>query len=306
MKKILLASVIYPTPLLETFIRDLLSSIKSQTFTNFEILLFLDGIKEKSISNIVKSFDLRQKINYIMSEINTLSPSCIRREILNFAYSQNFDILMFCDFDEAITKERVEFTLSFMQKHNADFSYCNAYVTNKDLIPLENGNLTFFSNKEIPKCINSIYPILKKNFIGLGGLTLNLKKRLTYNLENQHNILAFDWFLATLMLLDHWKGFKIEKCLVFYRQHEQNYIGTNSMLNEKTLNLGILVKKMHYTYFSKKNHIFLPLLQQIIETEKYIAKNKDKYIRIINTNFNNKRLHWWENIKTLEEIKQWI
>lgn len=300
MKKILLATVIYQTPYLETFLKDIVTSIKNQTQQNFLTMFFLDKIPKSHTQKIVHQFLPKSKTIFVHNT-RDLNPSNIRQEIINYAYENDFDILFFLDFDEILFPTKVEETILYFQQ-DVDFCFCNTLLTDHLLNPI-NGK-GFFDDKDIPKRIQNIDSILSKNFIGLGDLTIRLSKKSIYKLKVE--TLAYDWFLATHMLLDHWSGIKIDKCLGTYRQYNYNYIGGLFTLSPKNLLLGISVKKEHYKYFSHYDPLFSIMYKEILEVEKYIQKNMEKYIKIINQNFNTQTMCWWENIKTLEEIKQWI
>lgn len=303
MQHIILASVLYPTASFNIFLIDLLGSIKNQTYKNFSIIFFLDGIEETQVNSIVEELKLDQNIFFKKCRANTLTPAQIRNEIIKFAYHLSCDILIFCDFDEKIFPSRIEETLYHFKK-DITFTYCNAYLTDENFNSL-NGE-TLFQNKKIPNQVKDINPILKRNFIGMGGLALRLKNLSLDKLNVSSDILVFDWFLATFMLLNNWKGKKITNCLVYYRQHNNNHVGANKIIDKMKLHLGIQVKKSHYKYFSQYDQRFLLLYHEICELEKYTQRNIDKYIKIINTYFNPNTLCWWEDIKTLEEIQQWI
>lgn len=302
-QRILLSSVLYPTKHFNSFSMALLDSIKHQKYKTFSLLLFLDGIEILKIKSILNQFNISQEIILLRCNTGELTPSQIRQKIINFAYEHFFNILIFCDFDEKITLDRIKHTVQFINKGN-DFAYCDAYITDKNFNIKK--NTTLFHLKNIPMHLNCINPILRRNFIGMGGLAIKLDKADLYNLYVPNDILVFDWFLATHMLLNQWIGGKIKKCLVYYRQHNENHIGTNTELNHTKLKLGIQVKKKHYLHFSSFNTVFYELYNDILLLEKYVLKNEEKYIKIINENFHATKMCWWENIKTLKEIKQWI
>lgn len=300
MKKILLATVVYQTPYLETFLKDIVTSIKNQTQQNFLTMFFLDKIPKSHIQEIIDQFLPKSKTIF-MHNTRDLNPSNIRQEIINYAYDNNFDVLFFLDFDEILFPTKIEETMLYFQQ-GSDFCFCNTLLTDHLLNPID--GTSFFDKKNIPNYIQNIEPILSKNFIGLGDLAIRLSKKSIYKLKVE--TFAYDWFLATHMLLNHWNGIKINKCLGTYRQYSHNYIGGLFTLSHKNLLLGISVKKEHYRYFSHYDLQFVAMYEKILEVEKYIHKNMEKYIKIINNNFDPTSMCWWENIKTLEEIKQWI
>lgn len=298
--KILCALVIYPSPFFNIFLLQSIKSIQKQTLQDFTLLLFLDGISQNSIHSI---YDFCTKNTIIIEQQESLlSPSEIRQNIINYAYENNYNYLLFADFDETMEKDRIEKTLPYLQEYS--FTYCNAHITNFNLQKIIDVN--FQDLKKIPKHISELDVILDKNCIGLGGLALNLNTKTLYNLHVPKTIQSYDWFIATHMLLNGLNGVAAYDVFVNYRQHITSYVGTNQQLTADSLKLGIAVKKWHYHYFSQFNAIFHSRLQQIQELENYLEQNEKKYIKIINQNFNLESMWWWENIKTLEEIKQWI
>lgn len=301
MKKILLATVIYPTSYFELFLKDIILSMRNQSYQDFSVLFFLDKVSSTLVKPIIEAYDLSQKNIFYLQNTSNLTPSAIRQNIIDFSYENKYDMLFFCDFDEILFPQKIEKTILYMQDR-FDFSFCNTLLTDSLLAPI-NGE-GFLDKKKIPSIVQTIFPILEKNFIGLGDLAINLKKKDLYKLSAK--TYAYDWFIATHMLLNRWKGIKIEECLGSYRQHDLNYVGGNFKLTTQNLSLGIKVKKQHYKYFCVFNNIFKSLLDEILKTECYVLKNREKYIKIINDNFSTEKMCWWENIKTLEEIKPWI
>lgn len=303
-QQVLLSSVLYPTKNFNSFLHTLFTSIKCQKYKTFSILLFLDGFDNSQILPTIKASKLEQEIILHKCQLGEFTPSQIRQKIIDFAYEHNFNVLIFYDFDEKMSSDRIKQTLLFMNNNHVDFTYCNAYITDSNFI--FNKKHSFFHSKNIPATLNKLEYILRRNFVGMGGLALKLNKDSLYNLNIPNHIQVFDWFLATYMLLNQWHGKKINKCLVYYRQHDENHIGTNTKMDHKKLHLGIQVKKNHYLHFLTFHEIFKELYEDIVLLEKYIIKNEEKYIRIINENFSTESMCWWENIKSLKEIEQWI
>lgn len=298
--KVLLATVVYPTFYFHNFLTSLVNSIKNQTCQNFSTMFFLDNIHQSQVDQIISAILSKEKY-FCIQNTDFIAPCHIRQTIINYAYEHNFDLLIFCDFDEILFPNKIKKTISLMHC-NVDFSFCNTLLTDHNLKPID--QKSFFDHKDIPNKINNITPIISKNFIGLGDLTIKLKKTTLYKLTPK--TLAYDWFIATHMLLEHWRGIQIKECLGSYRQHDHNYIGGNFILNPTKLTLGISVKKQHYKYFSNYDNRFKNMYSKILEVEEYVAKNENKYIKIVNKYFVPQKMCWWENIKTLEEIKQWI
>lgn len=306
MNKILWATVIYPTPMFDIFLEDHLESIGNQTYKNFDLLLFLDEIPQEYIQKKLNILQEKTNIHIIClnQEESILNPTQIRQKIIFYAHQNQYDLLIFSDFDETMDSNRAEETIN--QIGHFDFSFSSFYITDSKLNKLD--SIDFQKKCKTPKDIYDISPIIDKNFIGLGNLAIKVKNSLFASLyyTDLTACCAFDWFLATFMLLHGLKGTRIEHTFVNYRQYQNSYTGIFKPLDVQKLHLGVKVKKTHYQLLKKNNAVFESKFQEILALEEYLLQNQDKYIKIINTYFDPTLLCWWENIKTLEEIKQWI
>lgn len=307
MPKVLWAVVLYPSIHFETFLKDCFSSIASQSFKNFSLYLFYDGlnlIQQEKVKQTCYAFNLNPTFIHKQS-LGALHPSQIRHQMIAFSIENNFEILIFSDFDESVDSNRLELTLPMMK--DWDFAYCNAYITDFNHQKLHDQDL--HTLLQIPSTITELTPILDKNFVGLGSLAINLTRYGDKHPKTLPHTLAYDWFLATHMLLCHLKGASIPLSFTQYRQHSDTYIGIGKPLNPQTLHLGLQTKLHHYAHFSQYAPIFQDRLRQMRELEAYLANDQqsmEKYIKIINKHFNPLKMSWWENIKTLKEIQAWI
>lgn len=307
MPKTLWAVVLYPSTHFDIFLKDCLESIALQSFKDFSLYLFYDGldqIQQEKVKQTCHTLNLNPTFIH-KQPLGATHPSQIRHQIIAFALEKKFEILLFSDFDEKCDSNRLDLTLPAMEEYG--FCYCNAYVTDFNYQKLHFQDL--HTLLKIPNTITELAPIIDKNFVGLGSLGINLKQ---YN--NKHpkilpHTLAYDWFLATHMLLCNLKGKSISLSFTKYRQHSDTYIGIGKPLNTETLHLGLQVKLNHYIHFSQHAPIFQNRLKQIRKLKAYLANNQqniEKYIRIVNEHFNPLEMSWWENIKTLKEIQVWI
>lgn len=306
MNRILWATVFYPTPLFNVFLKEHLETIANQTCLKFDLLIFLDNISKEVIQEEITIFQKKTKINvfFLEQEETILNPSQIRKEVILHAHQRQYDLLIFSDFDETMDCNRVEETLK--QIDLFDFSFSSFYITDSRLKKLD--MIDFQKKCKTPQNVYDISPIIDKNFIGLGNMAIKVKNPI-FSLLFKINVVeccAFDWFLATFMLLHGLKGKCIQNTYVNYRQYQNSYTGIFKPLNIQKLHLGTKVKEMHYGFFRNQHYIFEKKFNEIQELKKYLLRNQDKYIKIINDNFDPTFLCWWENIKTLEEIKQWI
>lgn len=150
--------------------------------------------------------------------------------------------------------------------------------------------------------MTDIEQILNGNCIGMSHTAINLKivKKALKNFLPPSNIIAYDWLLHSFLLLNGFKGKKVDT-ITYYRIYENNIAGKIEN-NEKKILLGLKVKRNHYFELKKYNEIFIKKYLEILQTEEYILKNGiEKYMKLLNNG--KKEVYWWKNIKTLTEIK---
>lgn len=302
-KNIFIATSIYPSKDFDRFVNDFFQTLCNQTYKNFTCIFFLDCIDYKKIQDkisVLKSNGIESII--FEQKRATLSPQSIRHLLIQEAQKYDCDLLILFDFDETSDTQRIKNTIQ--QIGEFDFAYNSFYITDSNLKKMI--NMDFFSLLAIPSKTTTVQQIVDFNYIGLGSLAIR-PKRLSLELGNIPDVLAYDWFLVTLILLQRKSGTKINNTFVNYRQHTDSYVGFGRPLNQQSLKLGVQVKKKHYSFFKQLlPEIFSQKDEEICELEEFLKKNQWKYIKIINEKFNPYKLCWWENIKTLEEIKQWI
>ncbi|MCE3048030.1 hypothetical protein [Helicobacter kayseriensis] len=290
----------------EIFLEDYLNNLNNQTEQNFDLLLFLDCINLKTIETKIQDYkNLKQKkVFFFHQEKAFLSPTQIRQFLINKAHKLSYDLLIFSDFDEISGINRVEKTLQ--QIHTHHFAFNSFFPADANLFKLSNQH--FYYQINAPKLLDTLSPLLHKNFIGFGNIALKINHPFFSNFYIPNSILAPDWFLASWMLINNLSGIQIQDTYNLYRQHTESFIGFDGALDEKRLELGIAVKIKHYQHFQKISPIYRRLFIQTLKLQTFLSskENKRKYIRIINTNFCTSKFCWWENIKMLKEIAQWI
>lgn len=107
-------------------------------------------------------------------------------------------------------------------------------------------------------------------------------------------------------MLNKGSGIKAKNAFVYYRQHEDSLVGFDFTLTHSKLHLGMEVKESHYRSFRSYKEFDL-LHREILELKETIRTiGENRYIEIINNNFEIEKFCWWENIKLKKEIEKWI
>ncbi len=291
--KTLLLSIIYPG--IKDFLDDYFASVINQTCKEFEILIIEDGISLPKIYN----FD-----NIIIKKNpNKLTPAEIRYFAIKFAEENNFDIIIFTDADDYFSNNRVELTIEVLK---------NADICVNDLIPFSENicNIEEKAAFEIPSKID-LPEILNTNYFGLTNTSVKVKSFPEY-FYIPSEIVAVDWWIFTLLILNKRQFSTEKKIKTYYRQHKNNIVGYSKLLTEEKARMGINIKKTHYenllAYCNNSGIIEFNLLIEkllsdlkeleiLVENEKFLKE----YISVININIENIKTGWWSEILPLNE-----
>lgn len=112
-------SVIVPAWNVESYIKDCLTSILTQTFKNIEVIVINDCSSDKT-ENIVNNLSTDTRLRCIQSSTR-LGPGGARNLGLNEAIGR---YIIFIDGDDTIENELLETLLSATKAHNADIVEC--------------------------------------------------------------------------------------------------------------------------------------------------------------------------------------
>ena len=87
--------------------------------------------------------------------------------------------------------------------------------------------------------------ILKANYFGLSNTAINILA-LPSDIYIPADIIAVDWWIYSIMLLNQKQYTYDNHTITFYRQHGLNTVGLNNFLNKFQLLNGIEIKLLHY------------------------------------------------------------
>jgi len=288
MTKTLLVSFVYPS--ISSYLKEFFMSLKRQSTDEFDTLIFNDCFKED-----LTRYGYSGELIYNNFDFNIIES---RKFMIDYAINNKYDLLIFADADDVMEFNRIEKVIEAYKKNNEiSFFYNELYL-------LKDKSKDFFDNK-LPIEIKTYKKILNYNFLGMSHNAININKEndLLLNMPLFSNIIAFDWYLYTYILINNGKGKKINT-KTYYRIYNNNLAGETKFLNDKKLNFGIKVKKNHYSVMKKYNKIFKNKYREILKLEKFIQNenNKKAYINFINNNIQS--VFWWEYIKTLSEVNK--
>ena len=290
--------MIYPG--VEKYMKDYCNSLKIQDTSEFDILILNDKYDE--------SFPLNDNRITILNIENNLTPPEIRMLGIKHAINNNYKYIIFSDTDDYFSSNRISASKEKLIKY--DFVYNNYILIDSsgDIINKYCSSYFKIRRKNI-----SISDIIDKNIIGFGNSGVKVKK--LDNLYIPKEILAVDWWIYSILLLNSCKGSYIPEAINYYRQHENN-LGMSTNINKNKLLKGLRVKQMHYKNLSiycedhkmkKATEIYFKKLGEINELNKYIQDDSfcRRYIEIINKNYKKIYTGWWSDILPINEWRKY-
>lgn len=292
--KVVILGVLYSG--IEDYLDDYFSSLENQSFMDYDIWIFNDGLDKKLLQRYVNKYN---RLNIYEKNLDVNYTPAQIREIAIREIKDKYDYLIFTDADDYFSSNRIEKSIRVLE----DYDFCYNDMILVDFKGERLSDTTYFANKDNPKIVNSFNQLVNKNFCGLSNTAINLK---TINLDFlliPQNLIAVDWWIFSLLSMKGYKGYFLDNAYTYYRQHETNTVGGLCKMNEKLLLRGVHVKKEHYKlllehYSSKFDSIINKELNNILALEKKIKERTylEKYIANINNE--DKEFVWWETIQS--------
>ena len=221
---------------LEPFLKDYFDSLLSQTCLDFDLYLVNDGME-----NLDKFFPTNPPFNIFILDFSD-TPAKIRENGINILIEKGYKNIIFGDADDYFEKNRVEISLELLDRF--DIVVNDFDIVDESGVELDKN---YLSNRFENLKIVEFEDIKNKNFMGMTNTAIraeNLKK-----FDFHKDIVALDWMLFSILLLENKKAIFTNKMKTFYRRHGFNVIGINAIDNKKILK-GIEIKALHYEELS--------------------------------------------------------
>ena len=212
----------------EKYIQEQIESILKQTYTNFRLLISDDCSTDKTREILEEYQKKDSRITVFFQE-------------KNLGYIRNFEFLlkqikneyyMLSDQDDVWLPNKVEKSLEFLQKNDADFVFGDLTVVNQDLKTIYPSFGDFMQlNKKIEKYINTNKLCYLYNCIT--GCTIIAKSNLLDKilpLPTKSKYVPHDYWIGLISSLYGKTAYMTEK-YILYRQHGNNQIGTDKLSN---------------------------------------------------------------------------
>ena len=221
-KNIKLISVVLPVYNAENYLRQAIDSVLSQTYTDFEFLIYNDGSNDSSLDILNSYTDSRIKIRNFESNIGLI-------KLLNIAFKEaKGKYIARMDADDICLPTRFEEQINFLEKY-PQFGICGTQcqIIDSDNIlskPTEDIDLRWWIFKGSPLAHPSIM------------LRTSIMK--DYNLEFKEHAYVVEDFDLWWRMAFHTKMANLDKVLLKYRIHEQQESSAKQKIQAENFRLS--------------------------------------------------------------------
>ena len=296
MNDIVLVTTIFDSS--KKYLHDFFKSLEYQSENKFDVLVVNDGVEK---------FELFKNkfpdLNIIEVKCNE-SPAKNRQVGISVAKNRKYKKIIWGDSDDFFPENRIYEISKLLDSYN---------IVANDLYSYENGKIkkNLFGNL-YEEGLYNLDDIIDKNMIGFSNLGVN-SKIIPDNINFSDDLIAIDWFFATILLLNNNEFFFTKKTFSFYRQHDNNTIGANNNIDITKINFVLKTKLIHYHNLilqTKENRKFNKLFKEKFFDLKNL-KNKlldsdfEEYYKLkIKSKLEQKFCGWWSEILTNKQLEK--
>lgn len=245
----------------EKFLKEQLDSILEQSYQEFQILIRDDGSSDGTIE-ILKEYEKKENIKIILGVNIGVVKSFF--ELMN--QDGDYDYYVLSDQDDYWDKDKLKIMIESIENIGKEVPIL--CVSNYEIV---SSNLSFIkkgydNNKKIELSIKN--SLVENPFPGCVYFYNNNLKQIFKNKKiNYEKIIMHDYFLYMLATIVGEVKY-IPKCLIKYRQHENNVIG-NNVRNNFFKNLYLSLKNTKKIEGIKSQvELILNTFKNKIETKK--------------------------------------
>jgi teichuronic acid biosynthesis glycosyltransferase TuaG len=240
-----LVSVITPTYNSEFFISETIDSVRSQTYTNWELIIVDDASSDKTVEILKKYAASDERIKYHILETN--SGAAIARNTAIEKASGSF--IAFLDADDLWKAEKLTKQISFMETENIEVCFSSYELMDEEGTSL--GKMI----KALPKV--NYAKMLKSNYVGnLTGIYNAEKLGKVYmpNIRKRQ-----DWALWLTLIKKVGYAYSIAEPLAKYRVRDDSI--SSNKLNLLKYNYTIYRKALKFGAFKSGLYLIRFLIE---------------------------------------------
>lgn len=242
----------------EKYIIEQIRSILQQTVKPDEIII-TDAHSSDNTITVIKNLLNNSGINFtILTSDKRIS---VRENFEKGLKASKADYIFFCDQDDFWIQDKIEITISYMNKYNAVLAFTNAKVVDENLKKYRNDDLwkrikfKVNNNIEIYNQCDSRFlrELVRRNVVT--GMCMCITKELIGNVLPFSKYSIHDSWIA-MKAINFGTIIAINKKMVLYRQHNLNVLGANhSNLKQKLKKSSFHLQKIENRYKFIKNWV---------------------------------------------------
>lgn len=218
MKKMPLVSIIIPMYNAEKYIEETLTSLKNQTYDNYEVIIVDNASTDNSVSVAQKMSSYFESFLIFQSEVNSGGPAKPRNIGVNKASGE---YIAFLDSDDLWHEEKLLIQLTLMTEKNYNFT-----CTSKLLIDEDSNKFERKIDKILPGKTGSysIADLIRRNHITTSSVVVKRDLLMQFPFDESSAIACVEDYLLWLNLLNlaECNFYHIKEPLVLYRLFKQS------------------------------------------------------------------------------------
>ena len=293
MIKIIVLTFVYPSVM--KYFGQFLGSMNQQSNKLFELYIVNDNVE--NLEEFITFQNINVKIRVIPIS-GGFSPSQIRTIGIQWAINASADCIIFADADDYFARNRVEVSAKLLESKDLIFNDLVAVGKGinipKSLLTkrFKEGDAISFSDLENSNCL------------GLTNTAVKTKELHSVIEQTTKDVIAYDWYLFSLLLRKGLLAWFTQQTHTYYRQHDCN-IASLTNFDDNSIVAGIKVKMLHYeanTIFGKMYEEKAVQFRNLYNQIEKDALLKSYYCSKVRQSIMDSPL-WWENIITQEDLK---
>ena len=278
---------IYPGA--ENFVPDFIESLSGQSQRTFTLLVLNDGVAD--CERLFQDTPFATRVVALEG-----TPAKIRKAGIEWLSRNDFDAVVFADIDDRFEANRVEMSVSLLEKSTVVFNELVFFGTGISEESMFGGRFSEGDRFDASS-------ILTCNFLGLSNTAALVQAVAGAAAKTSDDVIAFDWALFSRVLTDGQTAIYTSKTCTYYRQHGAN-IAAPRKFSENDILRGLTVKTRHYKALSDLGGAYRELghsfakLNEIITSDSAFASLYFSTVRAKSP----ARPLWWETICAAEEL----
>lgn len=214
----------------EKYLRPQLESIRNQSFTDWSLYIRDDGSTDNTKSIINEYVDLDKRIKVLNDGQGNVG---VKKSFFILLQNVNADFYMFSDQDDIWKNDKVAVTLNGIKDHDC----LKPVLVHTNLTTIDENKVTinrlFYKNS---KSMDKTNVLLSSNSVTGCTMMINRKLRDLVKSDDVKKMVMHDWWLA-LCASTTGGVYYINDSTMFYRQHNNNQVGTDTTFMQKITRL---------------------------------------------------------------------